>query len=562
MKRSISTPTRVNAAPICEGFIIGVGGANVEAEQAYKLAVNAVNESIRGDWVVNLLGKESRDFEVRKRSRQQKIPMRSAWELTKQLEQHRDIYSAEPELILPGIDPAPSQVLTRGELRQRSFVSKKNLPCTKEYQWSLDLSSIPNAWELEIPDPSTGKQYGEGIVIGHPDTGFTDHPEIIDPTRLLIDQGYDFEADDSMPRDSMNGKNPGHGTSTASVIMSDIGPEHQPQFVSGVAPQARLVPLRVSTSVVHLSFGNLTKAIYFAADNGHHVISMSLGGPFRSRYLHRAILYAIERGAILLAAAGNIWPWVVYPAKFDEVIAVAACNCNKEMWSGSATGPAVDVTAPGESVWRARTRKGSKFDTNRSSGTSYAVATTAGVCALWLAYHGRDQLIQRYGKENLATVFKELLITDGVDTPGDWDQNNHGAGILTAEKLLQAELPATPRAAGMKSIHAGRPPQVRTDLPEIDEFMDYFKGLDAVRVERSLVRMLRADAGKLHTVMSELGAELLFHITTNPEVRAAIAKEASGRISRSKLAEPALSKNTRFKKSASILLIRHLFGEK
>jgi hypothetical protein len=149
-----------------------------------------------------------------------------------------------------------------------------------------------------------------------------------------------------------------------------------------------------------------------------------------------------------------------------------------------------------------------------------------------------------------------------VDTPDDWDQNNHGAGILTAEKLLQAELPATPLAAGMKSIHAGRPPQVRTDLPEIDEFMDYFPGLDAVRVERSLVRMLRTDAGKLHTIMSELGAELLFHITTNPEVRAAIAQEASGRISRSKLAEPALSKNTRFKKSASRLLIRHLFGEK
>jgi thermitase len=559
MKRSISTPIRANAAPICEGFIIGVGGINIEPEEAYKLAVNAVNESIRGDWVVNPLGKESRDFEVRKQSQQQRIKMQSAWEFTKKLEQHRDIYSAEPELIVPGIDPDPSQVFTRGELSRRSFVSKKNLPCTEEHQWSLDLSFISEAWELDVPDPGTGKQYGEGVVIGHPDTGFTDHPEILDAVRLLIDQGYDFESDDSVPRDSMSGKNPGHGTSTASVIMSAIGPEHQPPFVSGAAPQARLVPLRVSTSVVHLSFGNLTKAIYFAADNGHHVISMSLGGPFRSRYLHRAILYAIERGVILLAAAGNVWPWVVYPAKFDEVIAVAACNCNKEIWSDSAAGPTVDVTAPGESVWRAQTRKGSKFDTNRSSGTSYAVATAAGVCALWLAFHGRDRLINRFGKENLASVFKELLITAGVDTPGDWDQNNHGAGILNAEKLLQADLPATPRAAGMKSIHAGRSPQVRTDLPEIDEFMDFFPGLGLDRVQSSLLRLLRIDAGELQPIMSELGAELLFHIVTNPEVRTAIFKEASGQISRSKVAEPVLLKNTRFRKNASRLLIQHLF---
>ena len=140
MKRNISTPIRATAAPICEGFIIGVGGANVEPERARELAENAVRDSLRGDWVVNPLGKESRDFEVRKRSGQQKIPMRSAWELAKQLEQHRDIYSAEPELILPGIDPDASQVFTRGELSRKSFPSKKNLPCTDEHQWSLSLS--------------------------------------------------------------------------------------------------------------------------------------------------------------------------------------------------------------------------------------------------------------------------------------------------------------------------------------------------------------------------------------------------------------------------------------
>jgi serine protease len=168
--------------------------------------------------------------------------------------------------------------------------------------------------------------------------------------------------------------NPGHGTSTASVIMSAVGSQAAPEFVTGAAPRVQLVPLRVSTSVIHLSYAKLTKALYYAADHGHHVVSMSLGGPFKSDFLLRAIRHAMGRGVILLGAAGNIWPWVVYPARYDEVIAVAACNCAREIWAWSSEGAAVDVTAAGESVWCAFTGDGQDpFRVGQSSGTSYAV---------------------------------------------------------------------------------------------------------------------------------------------------------------------------------------------
>lgn len=96
--------------------------------------------------------------------------------------------------------------------------------------------------------------------------------------------------------------------------------------------------------------------------------------------------HAIARGVVILAAAGNVWPWVVYPARFDQVIAVAACNGAARIWRDSASGPAVDGTAPGESVWVARTgdSPGPTDDhVDVGSGTSFAVATTAGgLCAL------------------------------------------------------------------------------------------------------------------------------------------------------------------------------------
>jgi thermitase len=245
----------------------------------------------------------------------------------------------------------------------------------------------------------------------------------------------------------------GHGAATASVIMSDHNPSPDTVWVSGAAPRAKLIPFRVSDGVIHFDFTNVALAIHEAVDQKAHVISMSLGGLFPSRFLERAIERAIANGLIVLAAAGNVWPWVVYPAHYRQVIAVAAVNCRKKPWSLSARGDSVDISAPGESVWRARTLQNSDsypvYVVEPSSGTSYAVATAAGACALWLAHHGRKQLIDKYGAPRLATVFRELLVTKGFEKPPGWDSEKYGVGILRADRLLEAPLPESPLAAGL-----------------------------------------------------------------------------------------------------------------
>src|SRR3954454_5096193 len=147
----------------------------------------------------------------------------------------------------------------------------------------------------------------------HPDTGYRRHPEIA--ANLLIGLGRDLFRNDDDPEDELQKtfawQNGGHGTGTASVIVSPRGAaDGNPQnAVSGTAPHAKLVPFRVSDSVVVLDTLNLARAIELATDRGVHVISISMGGLGSDR-LHDAVVYATSRGVIVLAAAGpacNSW---------------------------------------------------------------------------------------------------------------------------------------------------------------------------------------------------------------------------------------------------------------
>ena len=515
--------------PRCEGFLVQVGIEGMLPQDLIPMARRVVEKVLPGKWNVQLLSRITRDFEILPKIKRN-IPINRAWEWTYALRECREVANAEPALVIPGIDPLPEQVFSKPPSRPLSLGRARHRSCSVDNEWSLKLSHVHQAWKLTPQRHGQGKPFGEGIVIAHPDTGYTRHPEIWIGQRVLPARGYNFEENRPDPLDPLTGKSSSHGTSTASVIMSTAGVSRgsgSGAFVSGVAPKAKLVPLRVSDSVVHLSFRNLTKAIHHAVNNRQHVISMSLGGPFNSSALERALQTAINKGLIPMAAAGNVWPWVVYPAKYPEVVAVAACNCDQRPWAKSASGTAVDLTAPGESVWRALTQNNQGgFVVARSSGTSYAVATVAGACALWLSYHGRRCLIDRYGAGNLASVFKELLIRHGINTPTGWDKSKYGAGILNAEKLLQAPLPPMPTAGGIRTLHAS-PVPTATGL--LDDLITYFPGEDPDRVEVVLAKLLHTEIRKLNARLAVIGDELAFHIATNPNFRESISARAARR---------------------------------
>lgn len=517
---------RPSAAPVayeprCDALLAYAAPSEPDDGRAQAIAETAVRETLGEGWVVTPLGPGARDYRVAPASGRA-IPVARAWTLTRRLDAHRDIADAEPAIVQPGLEPPPGVLedVPAAGVRARDFGADAPLPCAAtDSEWSLTLCRVRQAWALSPPTPA-GRTRGEGIVIGHPDTGYTQHAEIWDvPPRVRASDSYDFVRRQADALDPLDEGNPGHGTTTASVIMSSEGGTLP--FVSGLAPAATLVPLRVTPRVVLLGFDRLAEAIHYAVDKGCHVISMSLGGPARSRTLERAIARAVEQGVVVLAAAGNVWPFVVYPARFDQVIACAACNCQRKVWRRSAAGAAVDVTAPGESVWVARPGRSPDHDDDIvevGSGTSYAVATTAGACALWLAFHGRDALIARYGAPQIAAVFKELLMTAGVDVPAGWDTRRHGAGILNVEKLLTAPLPATPPALGVR-VRAAPAPRAANDL---DELLAYFPGAEPAAVREGLMRWLHTSERELPALLATIGDEVAFQVATNPAVRARI----------------------------------------
>lgn len=526
----------------CPALLVLAAPGIADDARALAVATRAVTEVLGRGFRLEPLGEGARDYRITRESGQPFEPG-EAWTLTRSLIAHRDIADAEPVLEQPGLEPPTVEGVGGPRLRPRDTSGDPPLPCAADApEWSIDLCRVREAWQLVPPTPG-GRTHGEGIRVGHPDTGYTRHAEIWDdPPRVLAGEGFDFVRRTPDPVDPLERGNPGHGTTTASVIMSGIGGSDGRKFVSGVAPRASLVPFRVTPSVLLLSFDRLAEAIRLAADRDCHVISMSLGGPVPSRALERAIAYAVQRGVIVLAAAGNVWPWVVYPARLDQVIACAACNCQRAIWRHSASGDTVDVTAPGESVWVARPGATTRADddlVDYGSGTSYAVATVAGACALWLAFHGRDALIARYGADQLAAVFKDLLLADGVMRPSTWQNERHGAGILDAARLLSAALPDTPPAIGLRVRAAAAPPRPQ----DLDGILPYFPDAAPQQVRRGLARLLGSSESQLPARLDEFGDELIFHIATNPEVRARVlaptAPKKRGSDVRSRLTAPA-----------------------
>ena len=218
-------------------------------------------------------------------------------------------------------------------------------------------------------------------------------------------------------------------------------------FVTGVAPEAEIVPLRVAKKrilipvpvLLESGMNRFRKAIYYAVDKADcHVISISLGW-LKNKGVHEAVKHAVGKNVIIVASAGNRVGFVVWPAAYPEVIAVAGCTSARRKWSGSSHGRAVSVTGPAQNVWKAADGEDRVV---QSDGTSFATPSTAGIAALWLAFHGRNALITRYGGEfKLATVFRWVLERACDPRPVDDLDGEFGKGIINACRTLTTPLP-------------------------------------------------------------------------------------------------------------------------
>lgn len=372
-----------------------------------------------------------------------------------------DLISVEPDLgeghfLEPEPPPADAAPQPEGVTDLAFWCWVEGAPPPSRH-WALEAMRVPQAWQM-------ARGRGAGVLVAQPDTGVATHAELEGAT-LRLDLAADLVDGTSNANDPLlaSAGNPGHGTATASVLISGEG-----GGVLGSAPCASLVPIRCIESVVVFDQSRVARALDHARRVGAHVVTMSLGG-VPGRALEAALERAVEEGVIVLAAAGNCVGLVVYPARYRRCIAVAGVNAADRPWRGSCRGPEVDVSAPGEFVWRAVRRTPADPDISEISGgqgTSFAVALTAGVVALWLSHHGRGALLAEANRRGvtLQTLCRAAL-TATARTPPGWNVNDFGSGIIDAEALLRLAPAAIPAVAAEAAVPAEEAGRIATLLP-------------------------------------------------------------------------------------------------
>ena len=253
---------------------------------------------------------------------------------------------------------------------------------------------------------------GESTTVAVVDTGAQlDHPALTDNFEGV--KRYDFAEGDKNPSDRPVGKDAdcdgdkdemvGHGTHVAGIV--DI-----------TAPAAKFMPLRVLDTEGYGNVFTIAKAVSFAAQNGAHVINLSLGSPSRSKLLQEVIKGATAKGVLVAAAAGNSNSTVPqYPAagnglvaSADGLVAVTSVSQYEKKSDFANYGIWVDIAAPGEGIRSA-------FPVSvyaNWSGTSMATPFVSGQAALIHAVYA--SLKPADVEKKIRTSARSLIATDPV----------------------------------------------------------------------------------------------------------------------------------------------------
>jgi serine protease len=249
-------------------------------------------------------------------------------------------------------------------------------------QWNFPQVDLERAWDIQaggdasivVAVVDSGMAFQNAVLqfralaftapsgVAYPALGnvivpFSRAPELATSSERFVSP-HDFIWDDSQPLDL-----DGHGTHVAGTLgqLTNNG-----SGVAGVAFNVRLMPIKVISGAWDEIFGAphlgtddlVAEGVRFAADNGANVINMSIGrtGP-AAPVVEDAIKYAISKGCFVAVAGGNDFedgnPIQVIPeiaARVNGAMSVAAVDRLQNRAYYSATGPFIEIAAPGGSI--------------------------------------------------------------------------------------------------------------------------------------------------------------------------------------------------------------------
>jgi serine protease len=249
-------------------------------------------------------------------------------------------------------DPGPAGFPGGWQRTQWNFLPCGSLcgesPTPLQYQARGGLDA-PDAWDILRQRGVAGARGARVAVL---DTGIaykTKKPQFQrspDFTRNQFLPGYDFVDHDREPLDE-----DGHGTHVAGTIGEQ---DNNGIALTGLAPNAKLMPVRVLDSDGFGTARNIAQGIRFAADHHAQVINMSfefslgVNSCSKIKNICSAIKYAFKKGALVVAAAGNEnGEPVAFPAAAPHVIGVGRTTKDACLASDSRTGAGLDLVAPG-----------------------------------------------------------------------------------------------------------------------------------------------------------------------------------------------------------------------
>lgn len=287
---------------------------------------------------------------------------------------------------------------------------------------------IPSAWNY-VRD--TSRQ-----VIAVLDTGVNwRHEDLVGRTV----PGYNSVRPGAAPADDN-----GHGTFVAGVAAANT---NNRLGLAGVAWNGRIMPVKVLDSQGGGSDSVIARGIIWAADHGARVVNLSLGGPGHSAVLLEAVRYALRKGAVVVAAAGNTGSNdAEFPAAYPEVLAVGATDHAGALTDFSTWGDWVDLSAPGFNI-ASTGRDGNYY--RGLAGTSFSAPIVSGIAALTRA---------RFPTLTPSQIMVRLKLTARDAGPRGIDPY-HGFGFVDA---FQAIGGPWAHEFGNLSLGAGEP----NDMPD------------------------------------------------------------------------------------------------
>ncbi|MFI5926838.1 S8 family serine peptidase [Micromonospora sp. NPDC051543] len=285
-------------------------------------------------------------------------------------------------------------------------------------QWHLNYLKVRDAQRITR---------GAGIVVAVPDTGVQPHPDL---DKNLLD-GIDLISGEGDGKNDQNS----HGTGMAGLIAAHGRGDALGAL--GMAPDAKILPIRDTSSDGQGEPDALAAGVDYAVRNGADVICISsVGGA--GIPLQQSIEAAVAADVVLVAAAGNK-PGdaaVGYPASEDAVIAVGGVGRDGNHADISVTGPEIDVVAPAVDIYS--TSIDGKY--RKGTGTSDAAAIVAGAAAL---------IRSKYPYLPAQEVAHRLTAT-AVDKGPPGRDDEYGYGVIDLVAALTADVPPL----GFESVSA------------------------------------------------------------------------------------------------------------